>query len=302
MRAILSARILVVSLLWLAVWLCLLGVASLSHAGETTRGEATSPDGVVVRYETRGQGGPALVFIHGWCCNRTFWAPQIKHFAEHQQVVAIDLAGHGKSDLGRQDWTMAAFGQDVAAVVRQLNLPRVILVGHSMGGPAMLEAGALLQDELAGLIAVDAFTDPDEAFTYRQITDYCRPFEEDFPKTMREALLHEEDFFRKGTDPQLKDRIVAVMTAAPPEMGRSAFLGMLDFANTRQRPLMGAVKVPFVCINAKRDEAKVADGRKHAPQFEVVTLPESGHFLMMEHPAEFNALLAEQVKKIRAEK
>lgn len=275
-------------------------IVSTDHAELV--GEVLSTDGITLRYETRGQGGPALVFLHGWCCNRSFWQPQIRFFAESQQVVAIDLAGHGESGLGRKDWTMAAFGKDVVAVVRKLKLPRVVLVGHSMGGPVMLEAGALLKDELAGLIAVDAFTDPDEAYTYQQITDYCRPFQEDFPNAMRAALLHEEDFFRTGTDKQLRNRIVSVMTAAPPEMGRSAFLGMFDFANTRQRSLMATVKAPFVCINARRDDAKVADGRKYAPQFEVVALPESGHFLMMEHPDEFNSLLLSQLKTISAGK
>lgn len=299
MRLFYLANPLVSGLAWLAVCLILTCDLSSGFAQEPTLGEAQSADGITVRYETRGHGQPALVFLHGWCCNRSFWNPQIKFFAEHQQVVAIDLAGHGESGMGRKDWTMAAFGQDVAAVVKHLKLPRVILVGHSMGGPVMLEAGSLLKDELVGLIAVDAFGDPDEAFTYRQIADYGRPFHDDFPKAMRAALLHDEDFFRKGTDPQLVDRIVRVMTAAPPEMGRSAFVGMLDFANTRQRPLMSTVKVPFVCINAKRNAAKVADGRKYSPQFEVLTLPESGHFLMMEHPDEFNVLLLAQLKTIR---
>lgn len=116
---------------------------------------------------------------------------------------------------------------------------------------------------------------------------------------MKAALLHDEDFFRKGTDQKLIDRIAAVMTAAPPEMGHSAFLGMLDFANTRQRPLMSQTKIPFLCINTKRDEQKVKDGRKYAPQFEVITLPNSGHFLMMEHPDEFNELLTRQLQRLK---
>ena len=49
-------------------------------------------------------------------------------------MVAVDLGGHGESGMGREHWTMEAFGDDVAAVVRGLGLERVILVGHSMGG------------------------------------------------------------------------------------------------------------------------------------------------------------------------
>ncbi len=266
-------------------------------AQESTSGKVASSDGVEIHYETRGRGEPALVFLHGWCCNRTFWEPQLVFFAKRGRVVAIDLASHGESGTARQNFTMASFGDDVATVVRDLGLKQVIFVGHSMGGPVMLEAAGLLKDETIGLVAVDAFTDPDEAYTYQQITDYCQPFQDDFPRAMKAALLHEEDFFRNGTDQKLIDRIVSVMTATSPEMGRSAFLGMLDFANCRQRPLMTRVKVPFLCINAKRDEQKVQDGRKYAPQFEVLTLPESGHFLMMERPEEFNALLQQQLKE-----
>lgn len=264
--------------------------------------EVTSTDGTLIRYETRGEGSPALVFIHGWCCQRTFWEPQLAFFSRQTQVVALDLAGHGESKSDRKDYTMAAFGQDVAAVVSALKLKRVVLVGHSMGGPVMLEAAALLNENVAGLIAVDAFTDPDESYTYQQITDFCKPFHDDFPRSMRNALTHEEDFFRQGTDQKLIDRIMAVMTSAPPEMGHSAFLGMLDFANCRQRPLMSQVRVPFLCINARRDDRKVADGRKYAPQFEVTVLPDSGHFLMMEHPDEFNEMLRQQLHLIASSK
>ncbi len=278
-----------------------LGVAPV-FADDAKTGQVASADGVEIEYETRGRGEPALVFLHGWCCNRSFWEPQLAFFAKHAQVVALDLASHGESRAGRKNFTMASFGADAAAVVRKLGLKRVVFVGHSMGGPVMLEAAALLKDETVGLVAVDAFTDPDEAYTYQQITDYMQPYYDDFPQAMKTALLTDEGFFRKGTDQKLIDRIVPVMTAAPPEMGQSAFLGMLDFANCRQRPLMSQVKVPFVCLNAKRDEQKVKDGQKYAPQFDVVTLPESGHFLMMEHPDEFNALLQRQLQQLKLTK
>ncbi len=254
--------------------------------------EVPSSDGVVIRYEVRGESDPTLVFIHGWCCNRTFWEPQLAHFAKSHQVIAIDLAGHGTSDSGRSQWSMEAFGRDVAAVVEHVGANKVVLVGHSMGGPVMLEAASLIGERLVGLVGVDTFTDPNESYTAAQMAEFRKPFEADFPKAMREALHHEHDFFSEKTETALKDRITATMTAAPPDMGVGAFQGMLDFANERQRVLMSEVKVPFVCINARRSQEKVDDGKKHAPQFDVVTIPESGHFLMMEYPEEFNTVLA----------
>jgi len=77
-------------------------------------------------HEVRGEGEPALVFIHGWCCDRTYWEAQLPYFAQKYKVVTIDLAGHGESGLDRKAWTMKAFGEDVAAVVEKLGFYKTI--------------------------------------------------------------------------------------------------------------------------------------------------------------------------------
>ncbi|PWI41951.1 hypothetical protein CK485_24505 [Streptomyces sp. ICBB 8177] len=60
---------------------------------------AESAGGVRIAYEKDGSGGgPALVLVHGWCCDRSFFAPQHEHFAEERAVVSLDLRGHGGSD------------------------------------------------------------------------------------------------------------------------------------------------------------------------------------------------------------
>jgi pimeloyl-ACP methyl ester carboxylesterase len=74
-------------------------------------------------------------------------------------VVALDLAGYGQSGGGRKDWTMAAFGQDVVSVVEALGLKRVVLIGHSLGGPAVLEAARRMPGRVVGLVLVDSWVD-----------------------------------------------------------------------------------------------------------------------------------------------
>ena len=64
--------------------------------------------------------------------------------------LAPDLAGHGKSGNNRENWTMSAFGQDIASVVEAAKLENVILVGFSLGGPAILEAAKLMPEQLTG--------------------------------------------------------------------------------------------------------------------------------------------------------
>jgi len=71
---------------------------------------AISGDGVPIHYDVQGNGALALVFVHGWCCNRRYWDRQMGHFAAQYTVVGLDLAGHGASGRDRTQWTVPAFG------------------------------------------------------------------------------------------------------------------------------------------------------------------------------------------------
>jgi pimeloyl-ACP methyl ester carboxylesterase len=113
---------------------------------------ATSADGVRIAYEVHGHGSPALVFVHGWSCNRSFWAGQIEPFSKQFEVVGVDRAGHGDSGRNRAKWTIPSYSEDVAAVVKKLNLKKVILIGHSMGGDVIPEAALGLPGRVVGLI------------------------------------------------------------------------------------------------------------------------------------------------------
>ena len=127
-----------------------------------TVGTVKEPDGVDIRYEVAGSGEPALVFVHGWSCDRSYWRAQTDHFEASHRVVAVDLGGQGESGLGRKDWTMTAFGGDVRAVVEALALRKIILVGHSMGGHVIVEATQLMPDRVAALVLVDTFDNVDQ--------------------------------------------------------------------------------------------------------------------------------------------
>src|SRR5438874_9374588 len=109
-------------------------------------GTVRSADGVPIHYETRGQGEPALVFVHGWAIDSRYWDAQVPVFARDHRVVTLDLAGHGRSGRDRKDWTVAAFGQDVRAVVEALKLPKVVLIGHSMSGNVILAAARAMPE------------------------------------------------------------------------------------------------------------------------------------------------------------
>ena len=124
-------------------------------------GKAISKDGVEIAFTVdslnTSSDSPALVFIHGWSCDKTFWKNQILAFESKYRVVAIDLGGHGESGINRKNWTLDSFAEDVAAVVNKLGLKNIILIGHSMGGPVSIEAANKLKGKVIGLIGADTF-------------------------------------------------------------------------------------------------------------------------------------------------
>src|SRR5215211_6600721 len=66
-------------------------------------------DGVALFYEEAGGGDLPLLFVHGWCCDHTYFAPQFERFRRKHRVVAVDLRGNGQSDKPHQSYTMEGF-------------------------------------------------------------------------------------------------------------------------------------------------------------------------------------------------
>jgi pimeloyl-ACP methyl ester carboxylesterase len=83
-------------------------------------------------------GGKPILFIHGWSQNHLSWARQYEdRLAEEFRIVALDLRGHGMSEgpLESAHYTDGdAWADDIAAVIEQLGLDSVTLVGWSYGG------------------------------------------------------------------------------------------------------------------------------------------------------------------------
>ena len=120
-----------------------------------------------MHFVREGSGAPALVFVHGFACSLEDWRAQLAHFAKAHEVVACDLRGHGETPGRPHECSIEHYGGDVAALVNNLDLPSVVLAGHSMGCRVVLEANRLIADKVAGLVLVDgsrmAERDPEAA-------------------------------------------------------------------------------------------------------------------------------------------
>ena len=251
-------------------------------------GEVVSADGVPVRYAVYGRGLPAIVFVHGWSCDRRYWLGQVGHFAARFTVVTVDLAGHGESGTGRRSWTMPAFGADVAAVVTGLDLPEVVLVGHSMGGDVIVEVARRLRPRVRGLVWGDVYRSLDESGSdagTEETAAFMAPFRADFGAATRAFVRR---IAGADTDPDLVDRIADDMAAAPPHIALDAMRHAISNEPAAIAGLRRAA-VPAVAINPGSPPTDIESLARHG--IATMVLPGVGHFLMLQDPAGFNQLL-----------
>jgi pimeloyl-ACP methyl ester carboxylesterase len=267
--------------------------ASRAEPAEGAPRIVVAPDGVHVQYHVYGSGEPALVFIHGWSCDSNYWRAQVPVFKQRYTVVTVDLAGHGGTDSNRGEWSIERFGQDVAAAMAAVPNQRVILVGHSMGGPVAIEAARKLGKRVIGIIGVETFnTVGAPAPSPAQVDAIIKPMEADFIGQTRKLVT--EHLFHPGGNRELANKVAYDMSLSPPRVAIPALRAVLEY--DFNQPLKD-LTVPVVAIDSDLGEpVNEARIRKLLPGFHAVTLTGVGHFLMMEDPPKFNTALQTEIQ------
>ncbi len=266
--------------------------APAAHAPPAvTEGTAASVDGVPIAYSVEGEGEVAVVLIHGWSCDRSYWREQIEPLMAAYEVVSIDLAGHGSSGVERGEWRLAAFGADVKAVVEALDLEKAVLVGHSMGAPVALEAAALLPGKVLGVVAVDALHDADSRPDPEQWQRRIESYENDFSGTCSQFV---RSMFLDTADPDLVESTAMDMCAAAPEIA-TALIGRFGEYDTAAA--LKAAGVPVRAINSVVYPTNVEGNRRYA-DFDARFFDGAAHFPMLVIPEELNRQLLEVLAEL----
>jgi pimeloyl-ACP methyl ester carboxylesterase len=250
-------------------------------------------DDIKVHYKSLGEGKKALVLIHGWSCDLTYWSAQVPALEGKVRLLLIDLPGHGKSDRPKVKYTMDVFARATDAVMKDAGVGEAVLAGHSMGTPVARQYYRLFPKKTAGLIAVDGSFRP---FTTdkEEIEKFVSVFEG--PKFKETVLKFVDGMFPPKADPALRDRVKAKMASATQHVAVSAMREMMDPALWKD----DRIDVPVQVILAKSKfwaEDYEAFVRKLAPKVDYRTMDGVGHFLHMERPEEFNRILIAFLKQ-----
>lgn len=244
-------------------------------------------DGVDIHYRTSGVGNFTLVMVHDWCCDMTYWKHQVPAFSSGYKIVTVDLPGHGRSGISRTEWTISAFADDVVKVIKHTGGENVILIGHGLGGPVILEAASRIPERVIGLVGVDTFKDHFmQSYSLRQIEYIMKPWREDFLSRMREYVL--ETLFPDHVDEELKKTILLDMLDCQSYPALDILTAWLQYDGSRG---FESVEEPIHSINSKLRPATYQIAEEHADSFSYIYQSQAGHFPMLENPDFFNRIL-----------
>ena len=242
-------------------------------------------NGARLAFDDAGTGGPAFVFIHGWACDRTTWAQQVADFANERRCIAVDLRGRGQS-AAIPPFTVGQALEDVAALIRELGIAPVVLIGHSLGGITALAVNGRYPELVLGTVAIDSPITAEtgagsprsvaairDAGSMKAVEGFVRSFAYDPPYP--------------GTTSYLEN----VMLTCPADVGAGMLEDLHLVGQDMPRLLREADRKPFMLVWAAKplgDPGWIRDQTMFVRQEPVAG---TGHFVHMEQPAVTNALL-----------
>jgi pimeloyl-ACP methyl ester carboxylesterase len=248
--------------------------------------EFASAGSVRLAYDTAGTGAPAMIFVHGWCCDRSYFAPQFEHFATSHNVATMDLRGHGDSsrpDPGPASYDIEVLADDVLTVVAAAGFSRPVVVGHSLGALVGL-ACAGRPEAIRALLMVDPAPITNEA-PKAFFRESFAAVSADDDRSWRTAFIN--GMFLP-TDVARRSAIIRDMPEVPPGIAAAVMRAMGEFDGASA---LSKVSVPVLSIGSAAPTNASADLRSLCPKITIGQTVGSGHFNQLEVPEQVNAMI-----------
>ena len=271
---------------------------TISNSVEAKKRKEVKNQGVHIEYTDTGKGKQTLLFVHGWCINKTYWDSQVAFFKNKYRVITMDLAGYGGSGKNRTVWGTDAFASDVNAVINQLHLKNVILIGHSMAGDIIAEAAALNPKPVIALIGVDNFKNTgivnrDSVKSKKEFIAAIKQMKVNF-KSVAYPYIKLQLFY-KTTPDNVRRRVLYDVDHADTLIAVASMEhGDLD----EVRALKKAGK-PLFMVNSDVHPTDTTGLHAQHISAHVYYVHATGHYPMIEKPKEFNEALAKALTHIK---
>ncbi|WP_125612419.1 alpha/beta fold hydrolase [Specibacter cremeus] len=243
-------------------------------------------------------GKAQVVLLHGVGLDHTMWAPAAALLAEHFEVTALDLPGHGSQPPARDGITLAAMAGDVAARLA----PGTHLVGFSLGALVAQHIARYRPELVASLSSVSSVCRRTQA-ERTAVLGRLEAAAADFPASVAASL---QRWFpaRPETGAAADPALVAATESTLLANNVQSYLNCYRVFATGDAeigPELGRIAVPSLAITGELDPGSTPEMTQRLatamPDCTAVVVPAARHMLPVEKPQEFAAALTTFIRE-----
>lgn len=259
-------------------------------------------NGCALRVADSRKGEKTILLLHGYLESLDVWEDFAKLLAKEYRVVAMDLPGHGISQVMGPVHTMSFLADTVVGVLDELEIDKVTIVGHSMGGYVALQTLRLHPDRLEGLVLLSSTSNPDSP---EKLLDRDREIAmvEAGHKDLL-ATTAAKNGFASDNLRRMQDEIIFLeeqVLVTEPEGVVALLRGMKEREDSNE--LLRSSSLPQLFILGKKDSyiplEKAEEMVAAHPQAKVVWLENSGHLGYFEEPEACATAIGEFMKNVK---
>lgn len=231
------------------------------------------------------KGKMPVVLIHGAGGHHLHWPPQTRRM-DSFRIYAVDLPGHGRSE-GRGYQSIQAYTDQILYWMDELQMNKVVFVGHSMGGGIALTMGLEHADRAIGLGLIGTGA---RLRVLPELIDNAGR-EETLPMVVDRMI---ELSFSPKSDPRLMELAGTRLVETRPSVLQGDFMACDNFDIM---PRIEEIQLPCLALCGKDDQLTPPKYSRYLADQMLDTrlevLPDAGHMVMLEKPIEFTEVLTD---------
>ena len=244
--------------------------------------------GITLLYASQGpRTGPAVILIHGYSDSWFSFSRVLPLLSPELRVIAPDLRGHGDSERPPTGYRIADMAHDVVRLMDALNVPKAVLIGHSMGSFVARKVVELAAARVSRLVLIGGALRANNDVVrdlQRAVNELTDPVDETFVRDFQTSTI------ATPVPTPFLEAVIANSRRMPARIWKAALQGLMEF-----EPAGGRPDIRTLVLGGREDAVfsrteQIVLARQY-PRGELQLMDGVGHSLHWEQPAMFvNAL------------
>ena len=243
-----------------------------------------------IYYEVTGKGHP-LLLIHGHGSSSRDWEMQVAYFSDFYQVITVDVRGCGRSSKPKGPYSLRLFAEDIAALLRALDIDSAHVVGISMGGMIGFELVLGFPGLVKSLTVVNGYPEMRVETWYERFMVLRRFLMVDLLGMRKTGELLSRVLFIKPEQEDLRRLFVSRWAENDRRAYRKSLKAIVGWDVESK---LGEIKCPVLVVASDEDYLPLEEKQTYTskiPNSKLIVIKDARHAVTVERPREFNDVL-----------